>query len=244
MRRKWWIWLTAALIMIVAAFVLWAGIAASPMPEAVWSLQSDELVVVREDPWLIFEPANGAASLGLIIYPGGRVAPEAYAPLARAVAEEGYLSVIIPMPLNLAVLAPDSAENVLAAFPDIEQWVIGGHSLGGAMAARFVDTHPEAIDGLVLLASYPAESQDLADQELGVLSIYGTNDGLASVAEVEGAADKLPSTTVWVRVEGGNHAQFGWYGEQSGDLAADITREEQGDVVLDAVLMFLAALEE
>jgi pimeloyl-ACP methyl ester carboxylesterase len=120
------------------------------MPEALAALESDAGVLVETAPWLVFRPANQDPSIGLILYPGGRVDPRAYAPTARALAEEGYLVVIVPMPLNLAVLAPGRAAEVMAAFPGIKSWAIGGHSLGGAMAANFAHSNPGAVRGLGL----------------------------------------------------------------------------------------------
>jgi pimeloyl-ACP methyl ester carboxylesterase len=113
------------------------------------------------------------------------------------------------------------------AYPEIERWVVGGHSLGGAMAANFADTQPERVAGLVLWASYPAESNDLSGRDLPVVSVYGTLDGLATVEKIEASRPLLPADTEWVAIAGGNHAQFGWYGEQAGDNPAEIGRREQ-----------------
>jgi pimeloyl-ACP methyl ester carboxylesterase len=179
----------------------------------------------------------------LILYPGGRVDARAYAPAARAIAEAGYLVAIAPMPLNLAVFAPDRAAEVMQAFPEIEQWAVGGHSLGGAMAARFADQHPEAVDGLVLWAAYPAESNGLSDESLEVASISGTRDGLSTPAKIEASRELLPADTEWVAIEGGNHAQFGWYGPQSGDGKADVSREDQQQKIIDATIDLLSCLD-
>ena len=73
----------------------------------------------------------------------------------------------------------------------------------------------------------PAEADDLSDQELFVTSIYGTNDGVTSLDEISDSELLLPKDTDWIAIEGGNHSQFGWYGPQSGDNPADISREVQ-----------------
>ena len=172
----------------------------------------------------------------MIIYPGGRVDPRSYAPMAHALAGEGYLSIIVPMPLNLAVFNPGAALDVMAAFPEITNWAVGGHSLGGAMAANFVRNHLPVLDGLFLWAAYPASGDDLSGLEVDVVSIYGTLDGLMTGAEVEASRMLLPADTVWVPIEGGNHAQFGWYGDQPGDNPATISREEQQAQTIDAML--------
>ena len=132
-------------------------------PEAVAALQSDASVTVGRvagQDWYVFSPTTGEVNTGLIIYPGGFVDPVAYAPIAREIAARGYLVVLDPMPLNLAVTGINSADAILAAFPEIAHWAIGGHSLGGAMAAEYVKNNPGAVGGLGLGAAYPAENTD------------------------------------------------------------------------------------
>jgi pimeloyl-ACP methyl ester carboxylesterase len=213
------------------------------MAEALAALESDSLVQVTTDRWLAFKPAHEEPTAGLILYPGGRVDPRSYSPAARAVAQEGYLVVIVPMPLNLAVFASDAAADVIAAHPDISHWAIGGHSLGGAMAARFAYGNPAGVQGLALWAAYPDSSNDLSHRDLAVTSIYGTLDGLATREKIAASRPLLPPTTEWVAITGGNHAQFGWYGPQSGDNPATIGREEQQRRVIEATLELLASLD-
>lgn len=227
----------------LGGFVLWAQTTPAPMAEALAALESDSLVQVTTDRWLVFKPANEEPTAGLILYPGGRVNPRSYSPAARAVAGEGYLVVIVPMPLNLAVFASDAAADVIAAHPGMSHWAIGGHSLGGAMAARFAYGHPAEVQGLVLWAAYPDSSNDLSHRDLAVTSIYGTLDGLATTEKIDASHPLLPPTTDWVAIEGGNHAQFGRYGPQSGDNPATIGREEQQRLVVEATLELLASLD-
>ncbi len=122
-------------------------------PEAVTLAQDAE----RLRGWYVFAP-EGEPLAGLVFYPGGLVDAAAYAPLLRRRADGGVLSVLVPMPLELAVFGVARAADVIAAFPEVSPWLIGGHSLGGAMAAEFVKRSPDVVDGLVLLASYPARS--------------------------------------------------------------------------------------
>ena len=227
----------------IGSLMLWASNSHSPMPEALESLESDSQVQVETDRWITFVPLEAEPSTGFIFYPGGLVEPEAYAPTARAIAEAGYLVAITPMPLNLAVLNSDAAADVITAYPEIKDWVIGGHSLGGSMAATFSDQNPDQIAGLALWASYPAESNDLSDQLIEVSSIYGTLDGLATTEKVLAAKSLLPQNTVWVPIEGGNHAQFGWYGPQEGDYPATISREAQEAQILSATLALLSKID-
>lgn len=227
----------------VSAFVIWATWIPAPMPEALAALASDAQVKVTTDRWLVFEPATRTATSGFIFYPGGRVDPRAYAPAAHAIAAKGYLVVIVPMPINLAVLAPNRAEQVIAAHTEIKHWAIGGHSLGGAMAANYVYNQPGKITALIFWAAYPADSNPLAARtDLAVTSIYGTRDGLATAAKIQHAHTLVPATTTWIAIEGGNHAQFGWYGPQAGDNLATITRAQQQNQTITATLTTLDGL--
>ncbi len=231
-------------LLATAAFVIWASTPLGPMPEALAALESDAAVQVATEPWYTFQPTAESSSTGLIIYPGGRVDPRSYAPTAHAIAEQGYPVVIVPMPLNLAVFGAGKAADVIAAFPMVERWAIAGHSLGGSMAANFINNNPEAMDGLALWASYPASGDDLSGRnDLAATSIYGTADGVAAVEDVLAGQPLLPAATVWVPIEGGNHAQFGWYGPQSDADIATITREEQQAQIIAATLALLQQVE-
>ena len=227
----------------LGGFVVWAESTSPPMPEALAALESDSAVEVTTDRWLVFAPAaEENPEVGLILYPGGRVDVRSYAPAARHIAANGYLVVLVPMPLNLAVFAPEAANEVIAAFPEIADWAIGGHSLGGAMAARYAYAHPAEVRGLVLWAAYPDARNDLSDSDLAVISVYATLDGLATPEKVEASRSLLPSATQWVAIEGGNHAQFGWYGPQNGDNAASVSLEEQQEEIVAATLLLLESL--
>jgi hypothetical protein len=243
LKRRWWLLLLLLPVLAVLGFVGWASIVPAPMPQALEAMQSGDQVLVETGPWLVFRPADQEPSTGLIIYPGGRVDPRAYAPAARAIAAQGHLVVIVPMLLNLPILTPDKATEVIAAFPDIERWAIAGHSLGGAMAARFAHRHPDAVQGLALWAAYPAAGDDLSTQGISVVSISGTRDGLATPEEIDASRPLLPPDTRWVAIDGGNHAQFGWYGPQDGDGEASISREEQQAPIVQATLDLLNTLE-
>jgi hypothetical protein len=240
--KLWQIVLVVLLALILfggIAFVIWGSNPLPADPQALSALENDSLVAIYDEPWLVFRPQSIEPTGGFIFYPGGRVQPEAYAPSARAIAESGYLVVIPPMPLNLAVFAPEVANQIIAAYPEVECWVIGGHSLGGAMAARYAYRHPQAIQGLVLWAAYPAESDDLSSSDLAVVSIFASEDGLADEDTMLASRPLLPAGTSWVFIEGGNHAGFGWYGPQSGDNLRTISLEDQQEQVITATLDLL-----
>ncbi len=231
------------LVVLTLGFVIWGSTPAKPMPEALASLQPDSAVGVEIGKWLVFSPLGTQPTTGFIIYPGGRVDYRAYAPAAHQIAAQGYLVVIVHVPLNLAVINPAAAANVIAAYPQIQHWAVGGHSLGGSMAANFIHSHPGIVQGLVLWASYPASSDDLSSAGVKVLSISGTLDGLSTPAKIEASRALLPADTTFVPIEGGDHAQFGWYGPQAGDNPATISREDQQRQVVQATLDFLAGLK-
>jgi hypothetical protein len=213
------------------------------MKQAINALQSDSNVTVISGQWLSFKPTTTNYTTGLIIYPGGRVDYRSYAPLAHALANEGYLTVIVPMPLNLAVFGANAANDVIVSHPEITSWAIGGHSLGGTMAAQFIYENPSKIEGLVLWAAYPASGNNMSSYKLQVTTIHGSNDGLVSTAQIQSSLEMLPPITLYVEIQGGNHAQFGYYGDQSGDNPATITREAQQSQTLNATVELLQELK-
>ena len=237
--------LLAVVLLALVGFTIWAYTPLGPMPEAIAALQSDAQVQVETSPWLTFTPVGTQPTTGFVFYPGGRVDPRSYAPATRAIAEQGYLVTIVPMPFNLAVFGANRADDVLAAHPEIANWAIGGHSLGGSMAVKYLFDHPQTLDGLDLWASYPAGNNSLADRDdLAVVSISGTLDGLATPADIEASRPLLPASTRWVPIEGGNHAQFGWYGPQPGDGTATISREAQQEQIINETVQLLTQISK
>jgi len=251
-RRRWWLLaaIPAGLIALaIVAFLVWGLTPLGPTDSALAALESGDDVTVSEvsGGWL-FVPAAGSAEAtsGLIFYPGGHVDARSYAPYARAVAERGYAVAIAKMPLSLAVLNPNAADDVLSMpeVASVRQWGIGGHSLGGVMAARYAAAHPQQIGGLVLLASYADSSADLSAAPLSVASVTGSNDGVLNRSAWEAAKVLLPTEAEYVSIVGGNHAQFGDYGPQPGDNPATISAEEQRTQTVQATGRVLSRLEE
>ena len=202
--------------------------------------------------FIAFEPLGAQIPKGFILYPGAFIAPDAYSPLARALAEQGYYTAITTPPLDLSLTDLDLADDVKRFWSQVvDLWTISGHSLGGVVAAAYSNerVQPESrIKGLVMLASYPSDHPrfldgDLSDDPFVVSSIYGTVDGLTTVNEIELAKPLLPSTTKYVAIEGGNHTQF-YYGDklQKGDNPAEITLEKQQEIILQSILTLLRSL--
>ncbi len=232
-------------VVIGCGFFVWvAARGADALPEALLALESDSAVTVTDDKWLQFDPTSEAKSVGYIYYPGGLVDEAAYAPYAKAIASEGYPTIIVPMPLDLALFGANRAAGVIEAYPEVTHWVIGGHSLGGVAAARFTNENLADIDGIIFLASHPEEGIDFTESGLEVLSIYGNRDGLLNPVAVAKSRTILPADSNFVEIEGGNHAQFGWYGDQEGDLPAEIPQSEQMSETIMLTLELLASIEE
>jgi hypothetical protein len=225
----------------IAVFLVAQG-GSRALPGAETALVSDDSVTVETEPWITFAPAEPSQT-GLILYPGARVDPAAYAPAARAIAEEGYLTVVVPMPLGIAVMGADKADEVMEAHPEIERWVVGGHSLGGAMAAQYADDRVDVVDGLAMWGAYPSPDDDIADSGIRTLSAYASEDGLSTVEEIEETAVYLPPDTVFVEIDGGNHSGFGMYETQDGDGVATISPEEQQLQTVAATLDLLEAID-
>lgn len=250
-RRKFWRWTVLILtaIVVLPVFILfgWSTFAsAEPEPAALSELVSDDEVTVSVDPTgVTFWPADSTAqpNTAVIFYPGGLVPPEAYAAHLRPLAEAGIPVIIPEMPLNFAIFSPNIASSIVERTPTVHTWVIGGHSLGGAMAAQFAYQNSDVVDGLILWAAYPAENSDLSGSSLAVLSVYGTRDGLIEQAVIEQSKSLLPAEARFFPVPGGNHAQFGRYGEQNGDLPAQISPDEQAKMVTEVTLAFVKAIE-
>lgn len=246
LNKIWRTLLTGLLVLMLVgtvAFFLWASNPAQPESQALSSLQTDAEVLFEDiDGWLVFTPAQGKPKAGLIFYPGGRVDYRAYAPHARAIANEGFTVIIVPMPLNFAFLGINRADEVITVFPEIETWAVGGHSLGGAMAAEYVSANPSRVDGLVLWASYPGGNNDLSLLGLPVLSVFADNDGLATVEDITSSQERLPVFTSFIEITGGNHAGFGWYGPQNGDGTAFLDKFEQQALIVQATTAFLDSL--
>ena len=237
-----WVRRTAVLLVgtVLLALILllvWARQVAAADEPARFALDSDEVVLVSRDPWISFRPRDGDPVTGVIFYPGGKAEPTAYAPILRNLAARGYLVVMTPMPLNLAMLAPERAARVMARFPDIRHWVIAGHSLGGVVAAEFAERHVHEVAGVMLWASFPASFTDLSEAQFPVLSVSATADALSTPAKIAAARPLLPANTRYVVIEGGDHWNFGNFAPGKG--TATITRDRQQAVILSATEAFL-----
>ena len=196
------------------------------------ALQSDESVTVTQKDygWLFDGPSEENA---FIFYPGAKVEETAYAPLLHRLAEQGMDACLVRMPFRLAVFGANKADQVMKQH-DYEHWYIGGHSLGGAMAASYAATHSSQLSGVFMLAAYPTKT---LDEKIKALIIYGSEDGVVNMARLNEAKRYLPPNGKILVIEGGNHAQFGNYGRQDGDGNAAISSEDQQQRTIEWILM-------
>ncbi len=233
------IFILISLVIAAISVLLWVSNPAQPGGIALAALESSNTVnVTIEGGVITFDPLTpDQQQIGLLFYPGALVDPRAYAPILRPLAENGYFVITQYMPLNLAVFNINAADALRAAHPEIETWVIAGHSMGGAMASRYAFEHSDII-GLALLGSYPFG--DLSSVSIPVYSIYGDTDGLIPLTQIEETRASLPPDTEFVLIEGANHAQFGDYGTQRNDLPAVISLTTQHNAIVEALFAFLA----
>ena len=187
------------------------------------------------DDRTVFAPESAEA--GLIFYPGGKVEYTAYRPLMAELAKRDIFCVLLEMPLNLAVLDMDAAAGIPEQFPEVENWYLAGHSLGGSMAASFAGKQADTYDGLILLAAYSTE--DLTETGLKVCSLYGDRDGVLNREKYEQYRQNLPEDTLELVLEDGNHAGFGSYGHQEGDGVSTLEAGAQIRWTADKILEFI-----
>ncbi len=229
------------------ALALGAGLACTSLPpddDAALALASDDLVDVVEAAkgLTAFLPVDPATDTAIAFYPGGLVQEVAYAPLLRRVAAAGVPAVLVAMPSDLAVFKPRKGDRAVEAFPDLGPWVAAGHSLGGAMAASWADVRRDTLAGLILLAAYPAASRDLSDVDFPVLSVTASEDTVLDRETWEDRRALLPDDTVFLELEGGNHAGFGAYGPQDGDGEATLDPDTQLDLTAESMVGLVIGL--
>ena len=244
--RKVWA-ITGSAVFVL--FTIWGVIAYQSWGVGPDLLTTDGRIAVAEtDTAIQLTPKRGAET-GLLFFSGALVDPEAYVPLARRIAERGHFVAIVKIPFRGGFNLADMGEvmgrgrAVMKEHETIQRWAAGGHSKGGFWAAHFAHRNPESVSALILVGTAHPRELDLSKAPFAVTKIVASKDGLATPARVQLSAENLPPETTWVRIEGGNHSQFGHYGFQPGDRPAKIGREEQQAVVLEAILGALKKLQ-
>jgi hypothetical protein len=201
-------------------------------------LTDHDVLVAEEKNYFLFSPASVDSSIAFLFYPGALVAPKAYAPMAKAIAKRGITVFIVKMPLRMASFGYQKGKSIIET-RNFKKWIIGGHSLGAAKAALLVRENPDLFDGLLLIGTTHPKDFNLSHLDIPVEKIYATLDGIAPTYKVENNRHLLPTHTTWIKIVGGNHSQFGYYGFQFRDNQALITREVQQKILIDAIYEFI-----
>lgn len=219
------------LIVLAGSFLVYAGIYYHADESALKALASDGTVTVSAAGygWYFDGPSEENV---LCFYPGAKVEETAYAPLLHELAEQGVDVCLVKMPFRFAFFGANKADEVLAAYDHPNKYV-GGHSLGGAMAADYAADHAQDLSGVILFAAYP--TKELNDS-LVLISIYGSADGILNMDKVREGRAYAPSGYTETLIDGGNHAQFGNYGEQRGDGTAAVSREGQQAQAVSSII--------
>lgn len=221
----------ALLILIaVGSFFIYVSIYYRADELALAILDQEDTELVGDD--LLLLSSDKAGDIGFIFYPGAKVEFTAYLPILDQIKEETNISCfLVKMPFNMAIFDANRADAIIEQYSEIDKWYIGGHSMGGAMASDYAAQNPDKVEGLILMGAYIYG--DYPDEN--TLTIYGTLN--SSVAE------KIDYSENIIAIEGGNHAQFGNYGKQNGDLDAAISRQKQQEITVQAIREFLALRE-
>lgn len=228
----------AIILIVVGAFTYYVSDYYPADKKAIAALNSTNSYSVQNtNDFITFTPTGNKSTIGIIIYPGGKVQPEAYSVIASQLATNGYITIIVKMPFNLAFFGTNKADDVIRKHPEINSWVIGGHSLGGVFASEYAVNHQDKIKGVIYLAAYP--SSNASNATFKALSIRGSLDNLTLAEDISGNLDKFPANTTFITIEGGNHYNNGNYGIQAGDNNSTISREDQQQQTINAILQFI-----
>ena len=217
-----------------------------PAPLALAALEPDDLVEVEVGEQIVFRPVGVTPATAVVFYHGAETDPRVYGRPLRAIAEQGYLVVAVTMPRYLAVMKPAKADEVIDAFPSINSWVIIGHSMGGAMAAKYASEHPDKVSGLLLWDAYPPANIDLKDAAFLVGQIYRIDESGSAPENFLSASHLFPENAFLVPIKNGEHTYFGDYilAAHRPVPATSLTVDEQQQVVIDATLRFLLQVSQ
>jgi len=228
--------LVAIIIIGFLGFFTWSQQTYEPS-QKLYTLVNKKDIKYDKD-WIIFNSKDNN-QVGIVLYPGAKVEPEAYSYYGKQLANQGYLAVIPNVNLNFALFDSNKAQEIIDTYSSVQKWIVGGHSLGGVTASKFAYNHPKEIDGVFLLGSYPDEGTDFSKRNLPMLSIYGEKDGLSTVEKIEDTKHLLSKKTTMHEIKGGNHGQFGIYGAQKGDFKSSITVKKQQDEMVSVTTTWI-----
>lgn len=227
------IWFGAVIVFFVWN---WLAFQSRNLPKDTFE-NSDKVTVIKSDDLITFQANTANENLDIIFFQGGLTDSKAYAPLCRKLAENGFTCHLIKM--NWRMPQYDYKKTLKLFKLDSGNYVIGGHSQGGKMAAQIVYENPTLFKGLFLLGTSHPRDIDLSLLSIPTMKIYSEKDGLASVPEVLENKSKLPKNSKFIMIKGGNHSQFGYLGKLLMDNSADISLEDQQKQTVQYILEFV-----
>ena len=224
-----------AFILLALGLIQMFTYRATPEAQETWNVAAFE----QKNNWTHFE-VSGEKKGTFLFYTGALVEPQAYAKLADGLAKEGIEVYIISSQLNLPVLDNGTMATIVKE-EHLDKVFVGGHSLGGVVSTVEAKKLNETgqVAGLILLASYPDQSTDISETQIPVLSITASNDKILKQEKYEDAKSRLPESTLYKVIEGGNHSGFGLYGQQNGDGEATMSAEEQQKQLIQLIKQFI-----
>lgn len=213
------VWLVAVLLVTATGALVFLSTPYQPSPESIDAIEADDDVTLTEtDQGYVIEPAAGSSEVGVVFYPGARVSPDAYVGSLADLSRRANATVVVArLSLNLAIVdygigqtpaGSHAADRAMSQYPAVEEWYVGGHSLGGAMACRYVHSNQE-MSGLLLYASYC--DVDISERSLAVVSVAGEADTVIDRDAYQRGLRNLPETATTAELPGVNHSQFGTY---------------------------------
>jgi hypothetical protein len=241
-KKKWWKIFKIGWLSLVIIFLIWNWVTfqSHNLPKDTFS-NSAIVSVIETDDQITFQSDTSKNKLEIIFFQGGLTDPKAYAPLCRKFAENGFTCHLIKMAWRL----PQYDYHKVSQLFDLKQgnYVIGGHSQGGKIAAQFVYENHAVFKGLFLMGTSHPRDIDLSSQNIPCIKLYAENDGLASVKEVTDNKNKLPKAAKLVLIKGGNHSQFGYLGKLLMDSSPDISLEAQQQQTFDNLINFMSKIK-
>lgn len=194
-----------------------------------YCVSDNDLAYVDNDDYYAF--INKAADKALIFYSGAKVSEYAYSPLMNKIAKANIDVYVLKLPFHMAIFNSAGAKRIIEN-NNYQEIYLGGHSLGGVVASSIKN---DKIIGLILLASYPNKKIE----NISLLSIYGSNDGILNIEEYDKNRLNWPKDSQEYVIEGGNHSGFAYYGFQKGDNEANISNDAQIDISAKEIINFI-----
>lgn len=243
-KKPFWKWIKLAWVVFGLLFTVWMWVSLQSRSIPSEMYRSNESVIFVDEPGsLRFESTDTIKAI-VLFFPGGMVDPEAYIPLARAIATDGYIVHIIKMPMRMSTMGYTKIKELFDLNDPSLTYILGGHSQGGKMAAQFVYENPGLIDALFMLGTSHPRDFDMSGNDIPAIKISAEHDGRAGLEKVQENAPLLPANTQMVTITGGNHSHFGYMGHLLMDDAATISREEQHRQTIDHLLRFFNELRD